>query len=698
MDALEGVAVQIAGGVHAGKGGQVLKCTPQMVEILVDGSKQKVRVKKGNVRTSTPVSSQGDTEGCQPSLATAALKQAPSTTAALAVGERVEIAAGQHRGQNGRVVKQKGKMVTVDTGTGVVDVRISSVGAQGQACDGSTVAADSVTGDFDNDSQWESSPDLLETQSEVSAGPAAQVLAMAGTTASALGKIAVKGLALGGSGLAFGGRAIAHIVLAKRKEPTFFLKWLFGANLLEVRKSDAEETPTNTEQFELCATRIDSDGNSFMGFPQDVTRLFYVRQLPGICLQTKLESVADFGQLRDPCKVVSRLELLLSAASSEHEYVRRASDFEVIAEPQPSEDSGGCGFIPEAILTEMFGKGVKGRRVSDIQVRVVSPSLGIFKGVLTKKRNISKIQLAQSMRKVPPSNQVAEDWAWLLVTCDYPSGNNLQIGKWIRGDTPCKSFTQKPLSRMLKRLMTSLGVPRDVLSTYASRDSLRKEAWVVGAADPTDLLPAGHVFISGLSKNKELVPCRDGQHHIFATRSPCTFVEDGRVLPVVTERPAGMSREEWDWLLERPFGEILFSNQGCQAVPETISEGDLDGDLYFICWDGAIVGNLKPLPPPVGENGANKLGKPGRCDVLGLAWLQEARAYMLSDSAMTAKRLIGKLYRAGEEVADESPLGLGHPDAKAYFRAYAQAIDAGKHGNCIDLPEHLRAKVGMAVG
>jgi hypothetical protein len=52
-------------------------------------------------------------------------------------------------------------------------------------------------------------------------------------------------------------------------------------------------------------------------------------------------------------------------------------------------------------------------------------------------------------------------------------------------------------------------------------------------------------------------------------------------------------------------------------------------------------------------------------------------------------------YAQGEHVADNSPQKLNDPDAMAHFRAYTQTIDAGKHGNHIDLPAHLRAKVGM---
>ena len=71
------------------------------------------------------------------------------------------------------------------------------------------------------------------------------------------------------------------------------------------------------------------------------------------------------------------------------------------------------------------------------------------------------------------------------------------------------------------------------------------------------------------------------------------------------------------------------------------------------------------LPSGIVSN--NTPGHPGRRDCLGSAWLNEARTYMLSGSAMATKRLIGKLYRAGEQAADNSEQGLCHPDAKVTF-------------------------------
>ena len=40
-----------------------------------------------------------------------------------------------------------------------------------------------------------------------------------------------------------------------------------------------------------------------------------------------------------------------------------------------------------------------------------------------------------------------------------------------------------------------------------------------------------------------------------------------------------------------PFNEVLMSHES-QALPEKISEGGVDGDLYFSCRDDAIAGHV----------------------------------------------------------------------------------------------------------
>eukprot|EP00931_Biecheleriopsis_adriatica_P007729 TRINITY_DN108996_c0_g1_i1.p1 TRINITY_DN108996_c0_g1~~TRINITY_DN108996_c0_g1_i1.p1 ORF type:complete len:654 (-),score=107.88 TRINITY_DN108996_c0_g1_i1:6-1967(-) len=643
-----GSAVRVVGSrVHAGKIGKVVKYTAEMVEVQTDDG-GKLRVKKTNIQALRPSSESLSASSNSGSAEVCARKTGPSRSFAQA--------------------------------------------------DFDTQSSDSTTASsFARDDSKES--DTISVTS-MNSSRSLGLLSLAATTVSAAGSVAQMTF----GGLAWGGRAIAHIVVGGRKEPMCFLRWFFREDLLEIRPKNGVEHAAVEEDFEgrtyeLCASKVDSEGRAFWGGSIEVVRLFYILKRPQEeSLQARLEGLAGFGELREACKVASRLELLVSSAPPDRYFEMKVSDFEQVSEPQPSSESGGCGFIPEAMLVRFFGSGVKGKRTTNIQVRIVAPALGIFKGVLSKKRGISKIQLPPSMRKVGPSlknDSSSLPWVWVLITQDFPSSNNLQICKWIQGGTPCKSFRQPKFSKMLQRLMKSLGVPRDILTDFTKQD-IRKESWVVGAADPTfprNAVPAGHVFVSGLPK--EHVPLIDGQHKVFLTRSPCTLPEHGHLLPLMTSRPAGVSEEDWRDLTERPFGEVLFSNTG-EAIPEAISEGDLDGDRYYLCWDESIVRCIKPvLSTEVSQSDVIKKPSKKR-EPLGSKWFAEARDYMLSGEGATTKGMIGRLYCAGEKVADR--YGLGHPDARAYFKAFTQAIDAGKHGNAIDLPEHLRESVGMTAG
>jgi len=67
---------------------------------------------------------------------------------------------------------------------------------------------------------------------------------------------------------------------------------------------------------------------------------------------------------------------------------------------------------------------------------------------------------------------------------------------------------------------------------------------------------------------------------------------------------------------------------------------------------------------------------------------------MIAASEISAMgRLTGKLYNLGKKIADESPEGLKHKDAIAFFEAYNSALEFKKHGQEIALPLHLHDKV-----
>lgn len=156
-----------------------------------------------------------------------------------------------------------------------------------------------------------------------------------------------------------------------------------------------------------------------------------------------------------------------------------------------------------------------------------------------------------------------------------------------------KSMNQSDKLRspgMVQQVMFGCGVSLEILDEYLERANSwegRSHASLRGVCDYTGVLPEGSVFISGFYKSSQ---------EIFVTTYPCTERDDGKILPVVYIKPAKMSKLDWKFLKELPFGLIMFSSpKSPQAIslPEQIAGADLDGDDFFVCWDRNIIVAVK---------------------------------------------------------------------------------------------------------
>ena len=369
---------------------------------------------------------------------------------------------------------------------------------------------------------------------------------------------------------------------------------------------------THRIKYTLASSKLRYTGSGIFFHRQQELELTYIAQsgnsLETIDVRAELEKIADFASL-DTRKAVARLEHLQSPSAKDALLWDdlRANQFEKIEE----KGHAGCGFIPEAILENLLGNKALAKSTVALQVRIVGPKLGLLKGMLCRKRGISRIQLPDSMRKVGPSKSKEimhekkdSNWVVMLVTQQgvHPSQTNRIFGQHLnqpevgKSDRQSRNFEyrNKMLSPMIKDVVVGLGIARDTVESYAkaakeSRDQL-KHAWLVGVADPTDSIPEGHIFITGMGFEK-------GKHSsIFITRAPCIEADDGRLLPVVTTKPRSMSKKDWEWLNELAFGVVIFGfpqSKKTTPLPETIAAGDLDGDLYFICWDSTILSQLQ---------------------------------------------------------------------------------------------------------
>jgi len=382
------------------------------------------------------------------------------------------------------------------------------------------------------------------------------------------------------------------------------------------------------------ATSIDADKGEALGW-----------------LKQRLEMLADFGSL-PLSKQAARMELLFTPAIKKRgayliDTCFIAEDVELI------EDSGGdgCGFVPRGYIEKLLGNREVGKRTFGLQVRIFVPTLGIFKGMLMEKDGISEIQLPTStMQKVDRSiYDEASPEGTLLVKGAFPSQHNYSVARILRGEEPAKAWA--PSSGMqtdiVPHVLEDNGVPRGVVSEYRNemgniaqtRDWEKlTHSYVVGVADPTGSIPEGHIVVPGLTSN------RDDLNSLFVTRCPCIRRGDGRLLPLVTSRPDGMSAKDWNFLESLHFGCVIFGNSknGKPELASSIPDGVLDEDLYFILWNKEMLSYIEDATADVdyesdARGGLRKVAIDAQSGARRPDWLQEAQETMI-DLKKTVQR------------------------------------------------------------
>ena len=190
-----------------------------------------------------------------------------------------------------------------------------------------------------------------------------------------------------------------------------------------------------------------------------------------------LSALAAFSSL-SPRKAVARLELLQSPAKKKANGQLMIESFpHSLCEDIPERFHDGCGFICEDFLSELM-EGCRGSlETVCIQVRLIIPKMGIYKGELTKKKisidAVAKIQLPGSMLKVPASTREnVSDSAWIVVTKNgvTPSTTQKLVERlpWINPTktAPPRSFEPTKLKDIISRLFRGLGVPERYADQY----------------------------------------------------------------------------------------------------------------------------------------------------------------------------------------------------------------------------------------
>ncbi len=379
----------------------------------------------------------------------------------------------------------------------------------------------------------------------------------------------------------------------------------------------------------------------------------------------RLLQIGAFDKLV-PCKISARLELLLSTSSkSENVFELQRSNFRSI----PEQGNTGCGFIPRHLIDKLIGK--PSPDVCAIQVRVVVPSMGFCKGMLMEKNGIDKIEIPPSMLKVDAAkDSVDNNIAWLMINKAglHPYPKRIKQAE--------ESFqSRKTISLQATRMLIQKGVSRTYLEEHNSHHSC-----LVGLADPTDSIPSKCVFISGIRNHYN-----EFGKEVLISRFPMTDASDGKILSIIQEKPRRMSAVDWELLCSKPFGFIVFGNPvpGERPMPEQISQGDLDGDSYFVTWDRTILRDAVIGDPPKFPR-KNPPGSPSN------DWWAEGLKHMSDiEQRMLSQKLIGHFHNLWTRKLDNNL----QSDAIICGQAYKDALVASKHGGKISLPVRLLSEV-----
>lgn len=115
---------------------------------------------------------------------------------------------------------------------------------------------------------------------------------------------------------------------------------------------------------------------------------------------------------------------------------------------------------------------------------------------------------------------------------------------------------------------------------------ISKSARLIGVIDELDILKENEIFVQLVdSQNKAFYDPLNLRKigevvtgSTFVTKNPCLYYGDIQVCKAVDEPK-----------LYHHVNVVVFSRKATRPVQQLISDGDLDGDVYFVCWDQDLI-------------------------------------------------------------------------------------------------------------
>lgn len=438
------------------------------------------------------------------------------------------------------------------------------------------------------------------------------------------------------------------------------------------------------------------------------------------------EWMGCFNKIRSISKCAARMGQLFSTSVQTMEvklqHVEILPDIEVTSDGVSYCFSDGIGKISQAFARQVAQKCGLNHTPSAFQIRY-----GGYKGVIAVDRNsFRKLSLRGSMLKFESKNRMLNITKWsdampcylnreiviLLSTLgvedkafeDLLDNHLCLLGKMLTTNEAAldvlESMGGGEVKKILMRMLLQGYAPNqepylsmmlqshfeNQISDLRSRCRIfiPKGRILVGCLDETGILKYGQVYVRITMTKAEL---QNGQQNFFqkvdettavvrgkvvVTKNPCLHPGDVRVLEAVYE----VTLEEKTWV-----DCIIFPQKGERPHPNECSGGDLDGDLYFICWDESLIPCQTVTPMDYTGRRPRIMDHEVTLEEIQRFFVD----YMISDT-------LGAISTAHLVHADREPDKALNSKCLQLATLHSMAVDFAKTGAAAEMPRFLKPR------
>ncbi|XP_021292687.1 RNA-dependent RNA polymerase 1-like isoform X2 [Herrania umbratica] len=421
--------------------------------------------------------------------------------------------------------------------------------------------------------------------------------------------------------------------------------------------------------------------------------------------------MGDFSKIRNVAKYAARLG---QSFSSSTETLSVAKDeIEIIDDVEIKRDrikyvfSDGIGKISAKFAKKVAAKcRLNGCTPSAFQIRI-----GGFKGVVAVDPTSSKkLSLRGSMSKYESENTKLDVLAWskyqpcflnrqlitLLSTLGVPDHAfekkqrevvdqlNAILTDPLKAQEALELMSPGENTNILKEMLLC-GYEPDVepflsmmLQTFRASKllELRTKTRIfvpngrsmMGCLDETRTLDYGEVFVqfSGFRSKQRFIV----QGEVVVAKNPCLHPGDVRVLTAVNVPD-----------LNHMVDCVVFPQKGSRPHPNECSGSDLDGDIYFVCWDPELIPSKQISPMDYSPAPTTTLDHEVTIEEVEEYFTN----YIVNDS-------LGIIANAHTVFADREPGKAMSSECIRLAKLFSIAVDFPKTGVPAEIPQELRVK------